>query len=289
MKHFTVALSHDVDRVHKSFQSATHFLKHIRNGRVGLALYQAVSFAKRQRYWCFDQIQEIENSFQTKSTYFFLNESYPFHPINLKSWRLSLGYYDIFRPKVAMKIRQLKADGFEIGLHGSYRSYCSRTMLQKEKKDLESIVGSSIEGIRQHYLNLSPDTWQLQRSVGFLYDASFGYRDRIGFKEGVLQPFPLDEKQDFFVIPQTIMDSCLMRLRDPWKKALEIISFAQQTSAFLVLNWHQQIFDEREFPGYKQMYVRILQECRKRKAEFSTLGSYIKNNFAGANCGSVIH
>lgn len=271
---FTVALSHDVDRVHKTFQALTHFSKHLLHGRYRLAWYQLTAFAGTDRYWCFDQIREIENSFGLKSTYFFLNESYPFSLLRTESWRLSTGYYDIFRPDVVETIRRLDREGFEIGLHGSYRSYCDRNLMKKEKADLEGIVGHGIAGIRQHYLNLSPETWKIQRSLGFLYDASFGYRDRIGFKDGILQPFPLDGQNDFLIMPQAVMDCCLMRMRDPWRHARDIIEFAQKSSAFLVLNWHQQIFDEREFPGYRQMYVRIVEECLRRKADFVTLGSY---------------
>jgi peptidoglycan/xylan/chitin deacetylase (PgdA/CDA1 family) len=274
---FIVALSHDVDRVHKSFQSATHFLKHLKSGKLKRALYQLRSAVQSERYWCFDVIREIEMSRGLRSTYFFLNESYPFHPFHLKSWRLALGYYDIFLPKVSNMIRQLDEDGFEIGLHGSYRSFSDKKLMEREKNDLESILGHSVIGIRQHYLNLTQETWQIQRSLGFLYDASFGYKDAIGFKENVLQPFPLDEAKDFFIAPQAIMDCCLMRQKNPLPLALELLDYAHSQKAFLVLNWHQQIFDEREYPGYRLMYERLIDECLKRRAHFVTLGPHLQN------------
>jgi len=272
---FTVALSHDVDRVHKSFQSATHFLKYLRNGCLRQALYQLRSVTRSERYWCFDKIRRIEISRGLRSTFYFLNESYPFNPMKLESWRLALGYYDIFRPAVAGMIRQLDSEGFEIGLHGSYRSYCDRDLLQKEKRDLEAILGHSVTGIRQHYLNLSAETWMIQRDLGFLYDTSFGYRDGIGFKCGFFRPFPLDDRNDFFIVPLSMMDCCLMRQPDPWSRASELIDLAETKKALLVLNWHQQIFDEREFPGYCSMYERIIDECISRGAVFVTLGAYV--------------
>jgi peptidoglycan/xylan/chitin deacetylase (PgdA/CDA1 family) len=276
MGKFYVALSHDVDRVHKSFQAVTHFIRYVRRGEADHALYQLRAIAKPERYWCFEKIVEIENRYGVKSTYFFLNESYPFRPWNLKSWRLSLGYYDISRPDVAGIIRKLDSEGFEIGLHGSYRSYRDRALLKKEKSLLEGILGRRINGIRQHYLNLDPDTWRMQRSLGFIYDASFGHRNAVGFKDDILAPFPLDGQANFFIVPMAIMDCCLMRLPDPWKSAYEIIGIAKNCSALLVLNWHQQIFDEREYPGYRQMYVRIIEECLRKNAEFVTIGSYVE-------------
>lgn len=273
---FTVALSHDVDRVHKSFQSLTHFIAHCLHARFGQAWYQLRSIGRRETYWCFDTIRDIEDRYGVKSTYFFLNESYPLSLRDRGSWRLSLGYYSIFRPRVAAVIRRLDADGFEIGLHGSYRSYCDRALLEKEKADLESILGRRVEGIRQHYLNLAPETWTMQRSLGFRYDASFGHRDRVGFRDDVFRPFLLDERRDFLVVPLAIMDCCLMRSRDPWSEGLATINEAERRRAFLVLNWHQQIFDEREYPGYQEMYVRILDECVSRGARFTTLGAAVR-------------
>lgn len=272
---FTVALSHDVDRVHKSFQSLTHFARHFVQGRFGPALYQLRSIGRSETYWCFDTIRAIEDRYGVKSTYFFLNESYPLSLRDRGSWRLALGYYSIFQPKVSAVIRQLDGDGFEIGLHGSYRSYCDRRLLEKEKSDLESILGRPVEGVRQHYLNLAPDTWSMQRGLGFCYDASFGHRDRVGFKDDVFRPFFLDERRDFLVVPQAIMDCCLMRSRDPWREASATLDAAERGRALLVLNWHQQIFDEREYPGYSEMYVQILDECVSRGARFTTLGAAV--------------
>jgi peptidoglycan/xylan/chitin deacetylase (PgdA/CDA1 family) len=272
---FRVAFSHDVDRVYKSFQGITHLLRHLRNGDTARAIYQITAIVRHERYWCFEQICKIEDAYGIKSTYYFLNESYPFRLMKLKSWRLSLGYYDIFSKDVSDMIRKLDDEGHEIGLHGSYRSYKNYSLLEKEKCDLEKILGKKIKGIRQHYLNLNADTWQIQRSLGFLYDASYGYRDRVGFKDDVFVPFPLDDKRDYFIVPMAIMDCCLMKTADPWKRAVEIIKIAEQNAALLVLNWHQQIFDEREYPGYQRMYIRIIEESMRRNAEFVTLGSYI--------------
>lgn len=279
-RQFAVALSHDVDRVHKSFQSFTHFLKHARKGRVREAMYQACSIARSEAYWCFETICALEAERGLKSTFFFLNETYPFNPLKPRSWRLALGYYNIFAPRVLRKIRQLDTAGYEIGLHGSFRSFSDFTLLKKEKNDLERIVGRPVRGIRQHYLNLAPGTWQAQRSLGFRYDASFGYRHRIGFKDEALHPFPLDDRRDFFIVPQAIMDSCLMRQRHPWDHALELIDFAEQRKALLVLNWHQQVFDEREYPGYAGMYARIVDECLRRRARFATIGEYVDEELA---------
>jgi hypothetical protein len=60
-----------------------------------------------------------------------LNETYPFNLLRLKSWRLSLGYYDIFSDDLQEVMRKLDSQGWEIGLHGSYRSFKEAKLLKR--------------------------------------------------------------------------------------------------------------------------------------------------------------
>jgi len=38
----------------------------------------------------------------------------------------------------------------------------------------------------------------------------------------------------------------------------------------LSILWHQRVFNEKEFPGYLEIYEKIIQECKKRNAWFAT-------------------
>jgi len=274
-KEFFVCLSHDVDRVAKTFQYATHFLRNLKTGNLRAARYQVKSLAERAHYWQFEKIMEIEDKLGLRSTFYFLNETYPFHPWKLRSWRLALGYYDMLDPSIQRVIRDLDGHGWEIGLHGSYLSFRDVNLLKKEKAALESIVGHRVLGIRQHYLNLDHDTWARQAEAGFLYDASFGFTDDIGFKDNRFQPFMPLPSQRFYVMPLAIMDGCVIRRKNPLADALRVIDLAKDQGACLVLNWHQERFNEREFPGWLDLYVQLIKECRARNAEFVTIGEYI--------------
>ena len=274
-KQFYVCLSHDVDRVSKTFQFATHFLRGLQGGNLKLAIYQLKSLVDKAHYWQFEKIMEIEDKLGLRSTFYFLNETYPFHPWKLRSWRLALGYYDMLDPSIQRVIRDLDGHGWEIGLHGSYLSFRDVNLLKKEKAALESIVGHRVLGIRQHYLNLDHDTWARQAEAGFLYDASFGFTDDIGFKDNRFQPFMPLPNQRFYVMPLAIMDGCVIRRKNPLADALRVIDLAKDQGACLVLNWHQERFNEREFPGWLDLYVQLIKECRARNAEFVTIGEYI--------------
>jgi len=272
-----VALSHDVDKTLKTYQYITKILKSLLSLDMKSFLYQISSLFRKNPYWNFDKIIEIENEYNVKSTFFFLNESIRFKLFNIKNWKLSLGNYKIDNSHIVKTIKYLHENGWEIGVHGSYNSYKSYDLLKTEKDELESIVGHKIIGIRQHYLNLNEDTWKLQQEAGYLYDASLGYTRNIGFKDEIYFPFqPL--KKEFLVFPLPIMDFCLINKKNSWESFLQLMDDIEARNGILVINWHQRVFNNQEFPGYRELYIKIIEECLRRNAKFSTL-SELHNNF----------
>ena len=148
MSGLTVCLTHDVDRVCKTYQYITHDLLHLKFTKLGSI------FSKENPYWAFKKIMSIENEYQVKSTFFFLEESLPFKFFSPKNWKLSLGKYKFSTPPVYNIIKELDANGWEIGLHGSYNSFRDYSLLSREKNNLEKVLAKPVVGIRQHYLNL---------------------------------------------------------------------------------------------------------------------------------------
>ncbi len=270
---FKVALTHDVDRVKKSYQYFSYFLRNVLNKNYKQALYHITSFFYAEPYWNFDKIIKIEESYKVKSTFFFMNEEIKFQLFNPKNWKLSLGRYKIEEEKIMNVIKYLDQNGWEIGLHGSYNSFKDVKLLQTEKSLLESIVGHNISGIRQHYLNLDKSTWKIQKEIGFKYDTSFGYRYDIGYKDEKFLSFhPFGD--DFTVFPLVIMDSCFMNSAKKKEKLSHLLDITEKNNSILVINWHQRSFNENEFPGYKKAYCDIIEECKKRNAIFKTLKDY---------------
>lgn len=266
MRNFTVCLTHDVDRVTKSYHYITHDLINLRLTNI------KTIFLKEQPYWCFDEIMKIEDKYGVRSTFFFLQESMPFKFYSPKNWKISLGKYKFFDPNISTIIKRLDSNGWEIGLHGSYNSYNDLELLKKEKNSLENVLGKSVIGIRQHYLNLDiPYTWKLQKKAGFLYDSSFGVKNNVGFPKGKYFPF-IDSESGMLIIPLTVMDGYLFKISNSidhaWKICLRIIDEAEKNRAVLTILWHQRVFNEREFPGYSFIYKKIIQECKRRNAEF---------------------
>jgi peptidoglycan/xylan/chitin deacetylase (PgdA/CDA1 family) len=236
--------------------------------------YQLRSMLLRDHYWCFEKIMEVEETAGVRSTFFFLNETYPVSVLRPSSWRLGAGYYDVSHDRVKEVIRRLDMQVWEIGLHGSYLSYKDRDLLEREKSELESIVGHAVVGVRQHYLNLDENTWEMQADAGFLYDSSYGYRSEIGFKEGRYFSFKPMPGRRFRVVPLALMDSCVMNRKNPLAEAMNIVEIAEEKRACLVLNWHQRVFNKREFAGYLEIYLKLIEECKRKKAAFYTIRDY---------------
>ena len=266
-----VCLTHDVDRTEKTYQYITKPIIKFLKGDL-FSLFKNISLKKRNRpYWGFDYITEIESKYSVKSTFFILNETIRFNPFLFKTWKLALGRYNINDKKIVSIIRELDSNGWEIGLHGSYLSYKNLELLKKEKAALESILGHSISGIRQHYLNLCTETWSNQETAGFLYDSSWGMINKIGFKDDKILPFfPLKKKQ-FCVIPLNIMDYPFVNISNKWERFEEIIHTIEINNGFLVINFHSNNFDEFDFPDYRHTYEIIIQKLYRKNAQFITM------------------
>ncbi len=267
-----VAVTHDVDRAKKSYHYFTKTLKAAIRGDFKGVTYQLTSiFSKKNPYWTFDDLLEILNKHQVRSTFFFLNESLPFKPFQLSNWALSLGRYDINDQQIVDMIRKLEKEGHEIGVHGSFNSYNDLELLEKEKKVLETIVGHNIHGIRQHHLNLAENTWELQRKAGFKYDSSSGLNFWIEVKEDKVKPFkPFGD--DFLEIPMSLMDSPFVGSASKWDQFYDMLNLVEKKNGVLVLNWHTDSLNDDEFPGFRSDFVKILEILKERQAGFYTMG-----------------
>jgi len=274
-----VALTHDVDRIRKTYQYASKSFKAVLKMDYEDLWYHLSTINKRNEvYWNFDEIIEIENYFNVKSTFFFLNETLPFDLFKTSNWPLSLGRYSFIEEKVSQIIKNLDKGGWEIGLHGSFASYNSLDLLKQEKQMLEKIVGHQVFGVRQHWLNLSDETWELQKQAGFLYDSSWGYNEYLGFRDNRVKHFA-PFKNTFMVYPMAIMDGTYMKSKNRLENLKKFIDLVARNDAILVVNWHSNNYHEKEYPGFKDAYVEIIEHCVSQEAKFDTLINFHRKEF----------
>ena len=73
----------------------------------------------------------------------------------------------------------------EVGIHPTYKSVDSPSLLQKEISRLRVILGEPIDKSRQHFLRFKlPETFRNLIKEGIVEEYSMGYADRPGFRSG---------------------------------------------------------------------------------------------------------
>jgi len=259
---FALCLTHDVDRPYKTYQSLFY-------GLTGPSRYHLRTLVSGENpYWQFDAVRTLEAELGVRSAFYFLDEQRLFRDrpvrdwLDPANWRRYLGRYSLSDPAITRVVRDLDAGGWEVGLHGSYESYRDVGRLGAEKAHVERLVGHGVIGGRQHYLNLDvPETWRIHRRLGLHYDASLGSSETVGFEFGYLPFRPFDD--EFVVFPLSIMDNALPDSFEPaWRVCEETLAEAAEHGAVMTVLWHPRVFAEREFPGYRRLYRRLVERAQ---------------------------
>ena len=113
-------------------------------------------------------------------------------------------------------MRTLRAEGFDVGLHGSYESARTPGVLERERTTLEGAVGAAVETTRQHFLHWDVRwTPRLQEEAGLRTDSSLGFNRTIGFRAGTSLPFrqfdvAADRALDVVEVPLAVQDAALL-------------------------------------------------------------------------------
>ena len=277
---FALILTHDVDRVYKTYQYLPSIINSIKKGKLSELSYHVKNlFFKHGQlnpYWTFETIDELEYSLGVKSSYYFLNEKGRLNPLSLQSWILFRGIYNIENSSIKNLINKLDRAGFEIGLHGSYYSFDNFELLKYEKNILEMIVNKKVSGIRQHYLNYKISvTPNIHHKVGFDYDTTIGFKpdDGVGFRRGTCFPFrimlPDLRISNLWEFPLIIMDGAL-DAKATIEDCVQLIDQVEKYHGVLTILWHTNRFNNREYPTMINIYKEIIQIAKSKDAWNST-------------------
>ncbi|KAB1191225.1 MULTISPECIES: polysaccharide deacetylase family protein [Haloferax] len=276
MSKFALCLTHDVDRPYKTYQGLYYAV-------TDQSRYHLQTVLSRENpYWQFEEIMALERDLGVRSSFYFLNEPSLLETgsvsdfFDLKNWLEHAGRYDITAESITDVIRRLDAEGWEVGMHGSFRSCDDIDRLRTEKEELEAVLGHEILGGRQHHLRRAGQTWQYHRDLGLKYDASLGMSTEFGFQYGY-QPFsPFDD--DFVVFPLTLMEVALpdpgVDFETAWDECERLLDEAEDNRAVMTALWHPRYFNEDEFPGYRQLYIKLVESALDRGAWVGSLGEY---------------
>ncbi len=278
---FAVCLTHDVDEVRKSYQWLTWPLRRAKAGDFAYLKHQLLSLWEklmgREPFWTFERIMEVERRLGVRSTFYFLQESGKVRLLSPNTWKLYARRYELNR-RLARVIRELSEGGWEVGLHGSYYSFENEELLRREKARLEAVLGKEVLGIRQHHGNLSiPLTWELQERAGFAYDTSLLPRGEAGFRWGTCFPFSPwfnGKALGLIEIPTIFMDTpyFMKGPAEAERRCMRLLHAVKRRGGVLNLLFHHTVFNPREFPGWAELYQRLIQKARSMGAWITTAG-----------------
>lgn len=178
-------------------------------------------------------------------------------------------------------MRTLAAEGFDVGLHGSYPSAVRADLLARERELLEDSTGLEVVTTRQHFLHWDVRrTPVLQQAAGLRADSTLGFNRAIGFRAGTSLPFLLfdveaDVPLDVLELPLTLHDGPLLRADgleldgELARDTLEIvIDHAAAAGGVATLLFHPNNLERREF---RELYAWVLDYVLDRGAWVTSL------------------
>lgn len=266
---FAVALSHDVDFIPRgrfdiAVQGAKTLLRHLVRQRdpadAGRALvgWLRAWFAGRDPYGCVPEIIAREKELGVRSS--FQVAVAHRHPNDVN--------YRIEDDAVRDYLRIIDASGFDLCLHGSYRSTENGAWYRDEVELLARRL-TRPRGSRQHFLSFDYDAlFAAQEQAAIEYDMSMGFPDRPGARAGFSYPyFPYDLQADrpyrVLQISLFLMDVTLrgyMNLRPGPARAVidECLGDLHRKRGCASVVWHPIVFGGARDPGYDRLYFDMV-------------------------------
>lgn len=268
-----IELSHDLDYINKTIQlrlkqtafNGFNFLKAlVGKGNIIQQLKKTSGFLfSNPDYWCFDYWEELEANVHTTSTFYIYSRM----KVNsFKAWMIDPSYHIYRNLDLQNKLKELKYNGWNIGLHGSYFSANDPTLLSSEKEQLESALDMEITRTRQHWLNFSESTTPYAHEGLFDQDSTIGWNDRMGFRAGCASRYrPYDHKNnrafDYWEVPQVIMDSNIYDYGSGNSNSLISVAkdiirrVCELKNGHIAISWHPRTCssDYNWQPAYKQL------------------------------------
>lgn len=253
---YAMCLTHDVDRTTKQWYHYGYYALHQPGVQVK-SLREKITSS--DPYWNFYRLMELEIEAGVRSTFLFLNE-----PVRKLSANF-MGRYKIQAPAIRQIILELDANGFDIGLHGSFYSYCNKEQMQIEKNILEDILGHEVVSTRQHHLNFdSCCTWNIQKQIGLRYDSTLGSSVRVETQE------PFLTTEGIWELPITLMDTVPMNTPERQSNVLQACTAARDVG-LIMLNFHQCHYNLIEYPQNVNVYSTLLKSAQQDGAWISNM------------------
>jgi peptidoglycan/xylan/chitin deacetylase (PgdA/CDA1 family) len=263
-------LSHDVDRIVKYSLRDVAYQVLVLAGlnpseatlsqrwRRLLACASGTFLFKKDPYWNFSELLDLEESLGIRSTWYMLEKT------SLENSR-----YHFRSKKIQGLISLIEDKGHEIGIHGTLESSDDLHAMITGLKRLGAVTKHPVRGCRQHYLKYNnPLTTRIHEKAGIGYDSTLGFAEQIGFRNSYALPFKLYDFENqapfsIWQIPLLVMDVSLIGYMGTSTNEIPfaikaVIEEVQKFNGVLTLLWHNCQLDEEEYPGINKIYSDLL-------------------------------
>ncbi|MEE9304129.1 MAG: polysaccharide deacetylase family protein [Thiotrichaceae bacterium] len=272
---YALVLSHDVDFIPAgpldiAVQGAKTIMRHLIRQRDPVdALRSAVGLAlalirKRDPYGCVPEMIAREKELGAYA-----------------SFQVAVGHrhpddvnYRIEDDRVRDYLRAIPDAGFDLCLHGSYRSTENPSWYVEEAALLAQRLGKKPLGSRQHFLSFDYDNlFTAQEQAGIQYDMSMGFPDQTGPRAGFSYPYyPYCLKEDrpynvlqfsLFIMDVTLRSYLELKGVRAWEAIKALLDDLQRKQGCVSVVWHPIVFGGARDPGYDHLFWEIVDYTRK--------------------------
>lgn len=224
----------------------------------------------------FDRYAEMEAGLA--STYFVIpTRNHPGRPLAGNDVSRRAARYDV--TDIKPQLQKVISSGCEVGLHG-IDAWIDSSKGCEERDRVTQTLGTSVTGVRMHWLFFDGKSPAILEQAGFYYDSTVGYNETIGYRAGTTQPYKPLAATSLLELPLHIMDTALfypshlnLSEKDAERMVWKLIDGAAEFGGALTVNWHDRsIAPERLWDGF---YLKLLRELKRRGAWFATGGQAV--------------
>jgi hypothetical protein len=241
-------------------------LRDLLKGQWGALRERLFVLAGRQQdpFFTFNYLQQLHQEHDLSPAFFFLLGDRGPYDKNIKTTI----------PAFRQLLRQLAGQAAQAGLHPSFRANTQAGQLETEARRFEQITGQPLRHSRQHFLMLRfPHTYARLLSVGVHHDYSMGFADAVGFRAGLVTPFPwyrLDEEriEPLLIHPFAAMDTSLRKYMglNPEAALAQLCALAdavRETGGDFTTLWHNSSFSVHHgWLGWQEVYEKAVSYAR---------------------------
>ena len=212
--------------------------------------------------------------FDTYNWFDDLYKQYSLNPIYFFLLAKKKGLYDKNITSSSAAMQQLvirHANKYKVGIHPSWQSGDSKTLLKDEIKTLEKITKQDCTISRQHYIRLTlPETYRNLIDNGITEDYSMGYGSINGFRASVASSFYWYDLEKEAITNLLIFPFCFMEANSFFEQHLSAEEAGTELQYYhdivkavggqLITIFHNHFLtNQPQWKPWREMYSRFLQ------------------------------